>query len=106
MIDEQGKKLGAPIKASDFHLPVTLDALEEKYQLNKSLVNRQDRDDMRRNIDYNLINVHNLGKFREEMARRRVGVIVPVFRQRPTRGTAPADRPGMFYVDFNTRIIF
>lgn len=107
MIDEEGKKLGAPIKASDFHMPVTLDALEEKYRLNRTLVKEADRESMRLHIDYNLINVHNLGKFRQDMARHdRTSVIIPAFTQRPTRSTAPADRPGMFYLDFNKMIVF
>jgi hypothetical protein len=107
MIDEKGKKLGAPIKASDFYMPVTLDALEEKYRLNRTLVRETDRDYMRVHIDYNLINVHNLGKFRQEMARHhRTSVIIPAFKQRPTRHTAPTDRPGMFFLDFNTMTIF
>ena len=107
MIDEEGKKLGAPIKASDFYMPVTLDALEEKCRLNRTLIREADRDSMRIHVDYNLINVHNLGKFRDEMAHRhRTSVIIPAFKQRPTRHAAPTDRPGMFFLDFNTMTVF
>ena len=107
MIDEEGKKLGAPIKASDFYIFATMDALEEKYRLNRTLIRESDRDSMRISIAYDLINVHNLGKFREDMARRhRTSVIVPAFTRRPTRGAAPTDPPGMFFLDFNTMTIF
>jgi len=107
MIDEEGKKLGAPIKASDFHMPVTLDALEERYRLNRTLVKESDRNSMRINIDFDIINARNLGKFRDEMARNhRSCVIIPAFTQRPTRNAAPVDRPGMFYLDFNKMTLF
>jgi hypothetical protein len=61
MIDEEGKKLGAPIKASDFYIFATLDALEEKFRLNRTLIRESDRDSMRTRIDYDLINARNLG---------------------------------------------
>jgi hypothetical protein len=107
MIDSEGKKLGAPIKASDFYLPVTLDAIEEKCRLNQSLVREEERQSVRTNVNYHLLpDVRNLGKFRQNMASARIAVIIPAFTRRPTRGTEPADSPGMFFADFNKMIVF
>ena len=107
LIDQDGKKLGAPIKASDFHMPVTLDALEEKCRLNKTLVKEDDRERMRIKIYYHLAGkINSLGKWRTKMARDRQGIIIPAFTRRPARSTTPTDSPGMFFVDFNTMTIF
>lgn len=100
IIDKEGKKLGAPIKASDFHKQVTLDAVEERSRLNQRLITEELREAMRISIDYHLINVQNLGKFRNGMARARLGVVIPAFKQRPSRSQTETDKPGMFYVDF------
>jgi len=104
MIDKEGKKLGAPIKASDFHMPVTLKEVEERSLLNRKSITEDLRESMRTQIDYHLINVQNLGKFRDTMAKARLGVIIPAFKQRPTRSGTPTDRPGMFFVDFRNKM--
>ncbi len=107
LIDKEGKKLGAPIKASAFHLPVTLDALEEKCKLNQSQVRENDRDSMRIKIDYHLCGkIDNLGKFRQNMASNRIKLVIPAFTRRGTRGARPMDSPGLFYMNFDTMKIF
>lgn len=107
MIDAEGKKLGAPIKASDFYLPVTLDKVEQKCRLNQSLVQEAARQSMRVHVDYYLIGCDDhLGKFRNEMRRHSLGVIIPAFTRRPTRGQDQADSPGLFYIDFKAMTIF
>jgi hypothetical protein len=107
MIDSEGKKLGAPIKASDFHHDMTLDALEKKYQLNQQRVTEEHRRSMRLRIDWHLFNPPaSLGEFVDNMASDRKQVIIPAFTRRETKGNTPVDRPGMFYVDFEKMIVF
>jgi hypothetical protein len=107
IIDEEGKKLGAPIKASDFHLPVTLNAIEEKCKLSQALVEESVRERVRVNIDFHLCgDVQNLGAFRKDLLRENIHTIIPAFTQRNTRGDVPADRPGMFFVDFDHMTVF
>lgn len=108
MIDGEGRKLGAPIKASAFRLPVTIDKLEQKYRLSHEQV----RESMRRvctYVDFNLLNIptpYSLLIFRKKMAQEKILVVIPALTQRPTRGPKPRDvapKPddghGIFYVD-------
>ena len=114
MIDREGKKLGAPIKASDFDLPVTLNALENKYGLGQ----RFSHEDQRRitaTIDYNLSMLpplYSLDMFRQQMAQQRIRVVIPALTQRSSRGPKPAsaqktpdDGHGIFYVDFDSMTV-
>ncbi|HVS95123.1 MAG TPA: relaxase/mobilization nuclease domain-containing protein [Puia sp.] len=111
MIDAEGKKLGAPIKASDFDRPVTLKALENKFGLSE----RFSHEDARRItslIDYNLMMLppdYSLRMFRRQMADQQIRVVIPALTQRPSRGQKPAAAPknpddghGICYVDFNS----
>jgi Relaxase/Mobilisation nuclease domain len=88
VIDAQGKKLGAPIKASAFHMPVTMERLEEKYQLSQQRVQGAYRG-IRSHIDYVLAGnpqPYSLHRFWEELRRSGATPIVPAIRQRNPRG--------------------
>ncbi len=106
MIDAEGRKLGAPIKASAFHLPVTMDKLEQKYKLSHEEV----RQSMRRvctQVDWHLQKIpspYSLLLFRKTMAQEKILVVIPALKQRSTRGRKPTapkhdDGHGIFYVD-------
>ena len=107
MIDQEGKKLGAPIKASAFDLPVTLAQLEKKFELNRERLQRAS----------NYVSVYidltldrhdiDMDTLRREMAQRGVEMVIPALTQRNTRGQRPPapttkidDGHGIFYVDF------
>ena len=107
MIDQEGKKLGAPIKASDFHMGVTFSAIEEKCKLHLSQTRESAREDMRIHIDFNLFHQTSLVKFETGLYQHnRVALIIPAFTRRPTRGATPTDSPGLFYLDRNTMTVF
>ena len=114
MIDHEGKKLGAPIKASDFDLPVTLNALEQKYGLGDRLSLEYQRR-ITATIDYNLCMLppsYSLARFRQQMAEQQIEVVIPALTQRNTRGPKtnfapqqPDDGHGIFYVDFESMTV-
>jgi hypothetical protein len=105
MIDAEGKKLGAPIKASDFHMGVTLDPIEELCRLKQSQVQDNVKDHIRVNADFNIIGVESLEQFREMLAQDHVSLVIPAFTRRPTRGQAPSDPPNLFYMDWDSKTI-
>ena len=119
LIDERGKKLGAPIKASAFHLPVTMDRLEQKFELSRQQVQEMAQV-VRVWIDYALhrkSEPYSLLEFARDIKRDNVDLIIPTLRQSNPRGwqqrvtslldknTAalekikPDDGHGFFYVD-------
>lgn len=115
MIDERGKKIGAPIKASSFDTQPTLKYLEERFEENtQRLTQRLAR--IRSNIDLTL----HLKRFRsfrqltERLAREQIRLVIPprVRKKQPRQsaattenrspGTAlrPAQERSFFYVDW------
>ncbi|HEV2482940.1 MAG TPA: hypothetical protein VGS79_24915, partial [Puia sp.] len=88
LIDERGQKLGAPIKASAFHLPVTMDRLEEKFQLSQKRV-QEAVQILRVNVGWVLHRDHqpySLSEFSGELRSESIGLIIPAFRQTNPRG--------------------
>lgn len=114
MIDQEGKKLGAPIKASDFHLPVTLNGLEHKYGLTDKLSHEHVRR-ITCIIDYQLCLLppeYCLQIFRRQMAEQRIQVVIPALTQRTSRSPRQASSPkgpddghGIFYVDLDSMTV-
>jgi hypothetical protein len=128
LIDAEGRKVGAPIKASDFDAPVTLRKLELKFKLCQeqqklSLENRIHVGEyMTVYIDYALAlaqqNKYSLRLFKHELAKERIAIVIPALRQRPVRKRSlprtfddatptPSemkmdDGHGIFYVDLRS----
>lgn len=90
LIDERGKKLGAPIKASAFRLPVTMEKLEEKYSLGRQQVPHLDSQrGIRSAIDYVLAGnpqPYSLNRFGRELNQHNVALVIPALRQPNPRG--------------------
>ena len=90
LIDERGKKLGAPIKASAFHLPVTMERLEEKYRLGQQQMLQYELvRGVRANIDYILAGnpqPYSLNRFWQELREKDVILVIPALRQPNPRG--------------------
>jgi hypothetical protein len=125
MIDQEGKKIGAPIKASKFNEPVTLKKLEETLAANQQM--RQSwrengRDPLRRlstRIDMTLLRKpehdYSLGRFARDLLRQQIHLAIPALQQRPTRkgkteepGVQPKaidDGHGVFYVDLDAKVV-
>lgn len=88
VIDDRGMKLGAPIKASAFHLPVTMDKLEEKYQLSQQRV-LESVQSVQVNIDWSLHGdprPYSLSTLREDLSDKRIDLVIPALRQSNPRG--------------------
>lgn len=127
LIDQRGKKLGAPIKASAFDLPVTLDKLQEKFLLSRQQVLESMRN-IRINVDYILLGKdkdYSLRLFSSELYSEKVKLLIPALTQ-PNRlgwqrraianldtSKTAAERPvikpddghGFFYVDMQHNTI-
>ena len=85
VIDEKGKHLVAPIKASALPLPVTLPKLEEKFRENEAKL-REQAQLLRSGIEWGLAQgASNLGRFKDNMRRDGIAVI--------------GDDRGFFYID-------
>ena len=127
VIDDRGKKLGAPIKASAFHLPVTMEKLEQKFQLSQQPVQEILRG-IRSAIDYALAGnpqPYSLNRFWDDLKQRYVKPIVPALRQPNPRGwqqraftlldtsrpesekptLKPDDGHGFFYFSWNKKVV-
>jgi hypothetical protein len=111
MIDEEGRKLGAPIKASAFHEPVTLQKLEQKFILDLNLA-EQSMDRLRLWIDLSLQwaqQDYSLQCFVNDLQKESIEVVIPAFTQRISRQAKevdpsqrkPDDGHGIFFVDYH-----
>lgn len=115
MIDSEGRKLGAPIKASAFHESVTLQKLEQKFILSQEKV-RQVEARLKIHVDYALAGhrrEYSLHSFAKDLRKDRVQLVIPAFTQRMQRKPKPGgmsekkpdDGHGIFYVDFNSMTV-
>ena len=117
MIDEQGRKVGAPIKASDFDTSVTLDKLAERFSLHQERIQKHMRH-LYSKVAYELAGgkaLYSLNLFHKELKRDKIVIAIPALTERPTRGhratpgqdktlapdhpQSPDDGHGFFYVD-------
>jgi hypothetical protein len=125
MIDQEGKKIGAPIKASKFSEPVTLKKLEETFAVNQQLRQswqQNGRDPLRRlttRIEMTLLRKpehdYSLGRFARDLLHQQIHLVIPALQQRPTRkgntgnpdsqSIPPDDGHGVFYVDLDAKIV-
>jgi len=125
LIDERGKKQGAPIKASSFHLPVTMDRLEEKFQLSRIQV-QQSAQTVQTWVEWALHtrpNPYSLAELSRDLGKERVDLVIPAQRQSNPRGwqervtnlldkspaalekIKPDDGHGFFYVDWLNKAV-
>jgi hypothetical protein len=100
MIDDRGKKIGAPIKASSFPQRPILNYLEEKFEKNL-LVRQQDLEQrlesrVRTEIDWTLVNYKppSLQTLIKDLQKESITLVLP-------------DKPGQgfFYVDFSNNAV-
>ena len=127
VIDERGQKLGAPIKASAFHLPVTMERLEEKFELSRQRV-QESIPGIRVNVDWVLHGnpqPYSLSEFSRDLKENRIDLVIPALRQSDPRGwqqrvtnlldkslpdsekiaVKPDDGHGFFYVNWSHKAI-
>jgi len=125
VIDEGGKKLGAPIKASAFHLPVTMNKLEEKFELSRQRV-QESVQTVRTSIDWTLhgrSQPYSLSEFSADLRKAQVDLVIPALRQSNPRGwerqvtdlldrkpaalqqIKPDDGHGFFYADWSRKAV-
>jgi Relaxase/Mobilisation nuclease domain len=125
MIDQEGKKIGAPIKASKFAEPVTLKKLEQTFAVNQEMRRswqESGKDPLRRlstRIDMTLFGKpahdYSLSSFAQDLLRQQIHVVIPALQQRPTRNgktersdiqsIAADDGHGLFYVDMDAKAV-
>jgi hypothetical protein len=115
-LDDYGRKIGAPIKASAFDQDWKLDYLEKRYLTNRQ-VQQEQLQRVRTEIDWTFYKQapDSLGEWKNQLQREKLRVItpvVPVQRRRqqlsPSSSLTPAayDGHGFFYVDFLSNVVF
>jgi hypothetical protein len=107
MIDENGKKVGAPIKASSFEQRPTLNYLEKKMEDNR-LVMEQKLQLIKDDISWVLIGrPASLQEFGERLKAKHIRMIMPPpARQRQNRPPEPYTGHGFYYVDLQSKAIY
>jgi hypothetical protein len=96
VLDEQGNKVGVPIKASSFHFKPTLDKLKEKFDENKEQ-RKADLPSIRQRVDWALIQSDNLRDFVAQLQREGIELVI--------RQNADGRIYGLTYIDRNTKTI-
>jgi hypothetical protein len=98
MLDEQGKKVGAPIKASAFAGNFTLSVLEEKFRQNLQLRSSYERS-IKSAIDFEMrINVHTLATLKKALRKENINLVI---RRNPEGRVY-----GLTYVDLKNKVVF
>jgi len=93
VVDEKGKKIGAPIKASAFDQPVKLPQLETMFRLNQAKL-QQESQFLRNRIDscvWFAGKPCSLGILKEDMMRENIDIVID-------------GRHGFFYIDHHAKI--
>lgn len=120
MIDAEGRKIGAPIKASAFNEPFTLKELQRKMTLCQE--QRQSQQENYRqtirgitvSINYPLAGVdtqhYSMRCLANDLATEKIVAVIPALKQRPSRpqkppGTSEDDGHGIFYIDFRSMTV-
>jgi hypothetical protein len=97
-LDENGNRIGVPIKASLFHQKPTLNFLEQKFQLNESL-KPELKKHVRVAIDWALHNkTHTLISFEQALQKEGIQVVI----RRNEQGIVY----GMTYIDYKNKVVF
>ena len=107
MIDETGKKIGAPIKASSFEQRPTLNYLEQKMENNR-LVLEQNLQRVQSRVKWALPSRSgSLEEFRWRLQFEQIRMIIaPPTRQRQKNSPEPYTGHGFFYVDIQSKAIY
>jgi hypothetical protein len=100
MIDEKGRKIGAPIKASSFEQRPTLDRLEQRFKETQTITERT-RLRITAAIDWNL---HKEGgptleTVLDELGLERINTVISI--PKPGKGA-----PCFFFIDMEQRIVY
>jgi hypothetical protein len=91
IIDSEGRKLGAPIKASDFDQKPTLDFLEEKFRLNQY---REQQNQLKADSHLHISATvgwtlreppASLGEFKKQLRSDEIALVIPALTERPSR---------------------
>jgi hypothetical protein len=96
-IDEQGNKIGTPIKASAFYNKPTLPFLEHKFKENEVL-RQQFKSKLKTKIDWTLLGQRSIASFVDKLRAENVDVLV--------RQNAEGKIYGMTYVDYTNKTVF
>jgi hypothetical protein len=92
-LDDSGKRIGKPIKASLFHLKPTVKHLEERFRVNETL-GQEAKDRIETAIEWSLSGrPPDWDGFRESLARQGITVV-------------PADNGRIYFVDHRERAVF
>lgn len=98
VLDERGKKIGLPVKASLFDSKPTLHRLEEKFALNESL-REAHRARVTTYVDWTFgKSPHNLEDFKEAMQGEKISVVTQLDKK--------GELQGIQYVDHYTKSVF
>jgi hypothetical protein len=98
VLDEQGNKIGTPIKASAFYNKPTLPSLEQKFKENEVL-RQQFKSRLKTKIDWTLlVGQRSLASFVDKLRTERIDVLV--------RQNAEGKIYGMTYVDHANKTVF
>jgi hypothetical protein len=115
-LDDNGRKIGAPIKASAFDQDWKLDYLQRRFVANQSLQQEQ-LQRVRTTIDWTFYKQtpDSLGEWKNQLKREKLLVVTPVVpAQRKRQQSSPSsslsaatyDGHGFFYVDFLSNSVF
>jgi hypothetical protein len=105
MLDDEGKRIGAPIKASAFDSHPTLDYLERRFAESQTLIqNEQHQQRVRLYLDWNLMKEpKTLDKLTTALQRERIQLVIdPSLR----RQTYSADGHAFYYINFESKTIY
>ena len=107
MIDETGKKIGAPIKASSFEQRPTLNYLEQKMENNR-LILEQNLQRVQTTVKWTLLSRSaSLEEFRGRLKLEQIRMIMPpLARNRQQHPPKPYTGHGFFYVDLRSKAIY
>ena len=115
-LDDNGRKIGAPIKASAFEQDWKLDYLQQRFVANQSL-QQQHLQRVRTTIDWTLFKEvpDSLGEWKNQLKKEKLSVVTPVIPAQRKRqqlslssSLSPAayDGHGFFYIDFLYNTVF
>lgn len=115
-LDDNGRKIGAPIKASAFDQDWKLDYLQRRFVANQSLQQEQ-LQRVRTMIDWTFYKQtpDSLGEWKNQLIKEKLRVVTPVVPAQRKRqqlssslSITPAayDGHGFFYVDFSFNVVF
>jgi len=108
MLDDEGKRIGAPIKASAFDSRPTLDYLEQKFQINQVQIQKKEHKlRITSSLEWHMLKQKEgdpLAKLVNNLQREeRILVVADAPRSRQTQSQ---DGHGFYYIDFEKSTIY